>query len=41
MHLYDYDYVDEKTAKKELKETVLIIVAFLVAFICIGIYIAI
>jgi len=40
MHLYDYDFVDNKTAKKELKETIFIIAAFLAVFTGIAIYIA-
>lgn len=38
MHLYDYDFVDEKTAKKEFKEIVFIICAFMIVFAGIAIY---
>jgi len=41
MHLYDYDYVDEKLAKKEYRIVKLIISAFIIVFIAIAVIIAI
>lgn len=41
MHLFGEDYIDEKTAKKELTETVIIIGLFVVIFISISIYLVV